>query len=62
VGPHRDYDLDGRLVLERVFDERGRITRERDWDGAGRLVRDEELHEDGSRKRTAPGAVTERRS
>jgi YD repeat-containing protein len=62
VGAHRAYDADGRLVAERVFDDRGRISRERDWDASGRLVRDDEVHEDGSRKRTAPGASAERRS
>jgi antitoxin component YwqK of YwqJK toxin-antitoxin module len=49
VGTHRQYDPQGKIKSETVYDTRGRIARERAWTPAG-LMRDDEVFEDGSRK------------
>ncbi|MEO7115041.1 MAG: hypothetical protein ABIZ18_04210 [Caldimonas sp.] len=50
TGTHRNWDSDGVLRAEVVYDERGRLARERQMDASGTVVRDDEVFEDGSRK------------
>jgi len=50
VGLHRQFDLQGRLKTETLYDMRGRLLRERSVNSAGGPSREDEVMEDGVRR------------